>query len=86
MQNLGVSHSLGSCAFPGDENADVIQEAFKITRLGPVLLVASWPLHRVDRMVYFPLLAMALGRARVVCVAQLLLLLLLSCLEGRLLD
>jgi hypothetical protein len=45
----------------GVENTDVIQEAFKFTRLGPVLLVASWPFHRIDRTICLPLLVMAIG-------------------------
>jgi hypothetical protein len=69
---------------PEVENADVILEAFKFTRFGPVLLVASQSLHCVDKMVHFPLLVVALGRARLVCVARLLLL--LSGIEGDLLS
>jgi hypothetical protein len=65
------------------KNTDVIQEAFKFTWLGPVHLVASWPLHHVDGTVCLPLLVVALGRARLVRVAQLLL---LSGIEGRLLS
>jgi hypothetical protein len=45
----------------GVKNADAIQEAFKFTQLGPVLLVVSWLFHHVDRTIYFPLLIMALG-------------------------
>jgi hypothetical protein len=45
----------------GVKNADAILEAFKFTRLGPVLLIASWPHHRIDGMVHFPLLVVALG-------------------------
>jgi hypothetical protein len=69
----------------GVENADVIQEAFKFTRPGAVLLVASRPFHCVDETIRFPLLVMALGQARLVRVAQVLLLLLFSCVDGRLL-
>jgi hypothetical protein len=61
------------------ENADAIQEAFKFTRPGPIHLFALQPFHRVDGMIRFPLLVVALGRARLVRVAQLLLLLLFSC-------
>jgi hypothetical protein len=69
----------------GVENADVIQEAFKFTQPGAVLLVASRPFHCVDETIRFPLLVMALGQARLVRVAQVLLLLLFSCVDGRLL-
>jgi hypothetical protein len=44
----------------GAENADVIQEAFKFTQLGLILLVASWPFHHVDGPIRFPLLIVAL--------------------------
>jgi hypothetical protein len=67
----------------GVENANAIQEAFKFSQFGPVLLVASWLLHRVDGTILFPLLVVALGRARLVHVARLLL---LSGVEGRLLS
>jgi hypothetical protein len=77
---------LGLLLFLGVENANKIQEDFKFTRPEPLLLVASWPFHRVDRMIRFPLLVMALGRARLVCVARVLLFLLLSCVKGRLLS
>jgi hypothetical protein len=43
------------------ENADAIQKAFKFPRLGLVLLVASWPFHRINGMTRFPLLIVALG-------------------------
>jgi hypothetical protein len=66
----------------GMKNADAIQEAFKFTRPGPVLLVASWTFHRIDRTVRFLLLVMALGRAMLICVARLLL---FSSVEGHLL-
>jgi hypothetical protein len=69
----------------GVKNADVIQEAFKFTRSGPVLLIVPWPFHRVDETIRFPLLVVALGRARLVRVARVLLLLLLSGVEGHLL-
>jgi hypothetical protein len=69
----------------GLKNADVIQEAFKFTQPVLVLLVASWPFHCVDRMIRFPLLVVALGRTRLVRVARLLFLRLLSCVEGHLL-
>jgi hypothetical protein len=60
----------------GVENADAIQEAFKFTRLELVLLVASRPFHRIDGTICFPLLVMAVGQARLVCMAQVLFLLL----------
>jgi hypothetical protein len=44
----------------GVENVDVIQEAFKFMQPGLVLLVASRPFHRVDGMIRFPLLVVAL--------------------------
>jgi hypothetical protein len=69
----------------GVENGNVIQEAFKFTRHGPVLLIASRSFHRSYRTIRFPLLVVALGRAGLVRVARLLLLLLLSGVEGRLL-
>jgi hypothetical protein len=43
------------------ENVDVIQEIFKFTQPGMVLLVPLWPFHCIDRMIRFPLLVMALG-------------------------
>jgi hypothetical protein len=46
---------------PRVENTDVIQESFKFTQLGPVLLVALRPFHRIDRMIHFPLLVKVLG-------------------------
>jgi hypothetical protein len=64
------------------ENADAIQEAIKFTRPGLELLIASRLFHRIDGMICFPLLIMALGRARLIRVTRLLLLLLLSCVEG----
>jgi hypothetical protein len=45
----------------GVENADAIQEAFKLPRFGPVLLVASQLFYHIDGMIHFPLLIMALG-------------------------
>jgi hypothetical protein len=69
----------------GVENVDVIQEAFKFARSGLVLLVALQPFHCVNNMIYFPLFVMALGRARLVRVARLLLLLLLSGVQSCLL-
>jgi hypothetical protein len=53
-------------------------------RQQPILLVPSWPLYGVDRMIRLPLLIVPLGRARLVRVARLLLLLLLSSIEGHL--
>jgi hypothetical protein len=43
------------------EDANVIHEAFKFPRLGPVLLVASRLFHRIDRMIHFLLPIVALG-------------------------
>jgi hypothetical protein len=43
------------------EKADAIQEAFKFTRPGPVLLFALQLFHRVDGTIRFPLLVVALG-------------------------
>jgi hypothetical protein len=78
---------LGLVLFLGVKNAIAIQKAFKFTRLGPVLLVVSQPFHHVDGMIRFPLLVVALGRARQICVAWVLLLLLFpgieSCLLGQ---
>jgi hypothetical protein len=51
---------------PGVKDTDVIQEAFKFTQPGLVLLVVPRLFHRIDRMVSFPLLVMALGQARMV--------------------
>jgi hypothetical protein len=70
----------------GVEKADVVQENFKFTWPGPVPLVASRSFDRVGRMICFPHLVMALGGVRLIRVARLLLLLLLSCVEGRLLS
>jgi hypothetical protein len=53
----------------GVENANAIQEAFKFTWPGPVLLVVLRLFHHVDGMLCFPLLVMALGWARLVLVA-----------------
>jgi hypothetical protein len=66
----------------GVKNANVIQEAFKFTRPGPLLLMAPWPFHRIDRTGIFPLLLVALKRARMICDQ----LLLFSGVEGRLLN
>jgi hypothetical protein len=60
-ETLELVAVLGLVLSLGVENTDVIQEAFKFTRLGPVLLVASWPFHHIDRTICFPLLIMALG-------------------------
>jgi hypothetical protein len=67
----------------GVKYIDAIQEAFKFTRPGSILLVASWPLHIVDRIIHLPLVVVAFGGARLVHVALLLLLLLLFGVEGR---
>jgi hypothetical protein len=42
------------------ENANAVQEAFKFTRTGPVLLMTTRLFYRVDRMVWLSLLVMAL--------------------------
>jgi hypothetical protein len=44
---------LGPVLSLGVENADAIQEAFKFTQPGPVLLFASQSFHRVDGMIHF---------------------------------
>jgi hypothetical protein len=83
LESVAVS---GLMLFLGVENADVIQEAFKFTQPRSVHLVASWPFHRIDGTIHFPLLVVALERARMVRVALLLLLLLLlSYVQGCLL-
>jgi hypothetical protein len=50
-----------------------------------VLLVASRLFHHIDGTVRFPLLVVAPGRARLVCVPRVLSLLLFLGIEGRLL-
>jgi hypothetical protein len=65
------------------ENTYAIQKAFKFTQSGSVLLVTMWSFHGVNGTICLPLLIVALGRARLVRVARLLLL--LSVIEGRLL-
>jgi hypothetical protein len=45
----------------GVEDKDAIQEAIKFTSPRPILLVASCMFHRVDGMICFPLLVVALG-------------------------
>jgi hypothetical protein len=67
------------------ENAYAIQEAYKFTPPGSVLLVASRPFHCVDGTICFPLLVVALGWARLIHMAQVLFLLLFPSVEGRLL-
>jgi hypothetical protein len=69
----------------GVENAGAIQEAFKFIMSRPVLLVASQPFHHVDGTIHFPLLIIALGRARLIHVARVHLLLLYSGFKGHLL-
>jgi hypothetical protein len=51
------------------EDANAIQEAFKFTRPGSVLLIASWPLYVVHGAMRFTLLVVVLGRATLVRVA-----------------
>jgi hypothetical protein len=43
----------------GVENAVVIQESFKFTQSGSILLVASQMFHRIEGMIHFPLLVVA---------------------------
>jgi hypothetical protein len=74
---------LGLVLSLGVENTEAIQEAFKFTWPGPVLPVVSQPFHHIDRMIHLPLLIVALGRATLVHVAWLLLL--LSIIEDHLL-
>jgi hypothetical protein len=69
----------------GMENVNAIQEAFEYTWPGPILLPASWPLHIVHGVIRLPLLVVTLGWARLIRVARLFFLLLLSDIEGRLL-
>jgi hypothetical protein len=64
------------------EDANAIQEAFKFTRPGPVLLVASRLLYIVHEAIHIPLLVVAHRRSRLVHDARLLLLLLLFVAEG----
>jgi hypothetical protein len=74
---------LGLVLSLGVEDADAVQEAFEFTRPRPVLLVASWLFHRIDRTINLALLVMTLGRARLVRVAWVLFLLLFPGVEGR---
>jgi hypothetical protein len=75
---------LGLVLSLGVEDIDAISETFKFTQSRPILLVASRSLHIVDKMICLPLLVVALGRAMLVHVARLLLLLLPSGVEGHL--
>jgi hypothetical protein len=68
------------------KNAYAIQDAFKFIRLGPVLIVASWPFHHIDGIIRFPILVVALGRARLVRMARVLFLLLFPGVDNRLLS
>jgi hypothetical protein len=52
---------LGPVLSLGVEDGDAILEAFKFTRPGPVILVASWPFHHVGGTINFPLLVVILG-------------------------
>jgi hypothetical protein len=47
----------------GLENAVLIQETFKLSKLGPVFLVATQPLYVGYIAVFLPLLVMTLGDA-----------------------
>jgi hypothetical protein len=67
----------------GVKNANAIKEAFEIARPVLVLLMMMRPLYCVDITVLFSLLIVAIGWARLIQVAQILLL--LSCVEGHLL-
>jgi hypothetical protein len=51
----------GLVLFIGVEDANAIQEVFKFTQSRLVLLMAPRPLHRIDEMVCFALLIVALG-------------------------
>jgi hypothetical protein len=62
-ETLELVTVLGLVLSLGVENADQIQEAFKFTQPGPVLLVVMQPLHVVHKAIHFPLLVMALGSA-----------------------
>jgi hypothetical protein len=53
---------LGLVLSLGVEDEDVIQEAFKFTRPGPVLLVVSRPFHHIDIMIHFSLLSWPLDK------------------------
>jgi hypothetical protein len=63
LESVTVS---GLVLFLGVENEDAIQEAFKFTWPRSVLLVASRLFHRIDGMIRFPLLVVALGQTRLV--------------------
>jgi hypothetical protein len=80
LESVTVS---GLVLSPGVKDADAIQEAFKFTQPGLVLLIVPWLFHCIDRMVGFPLLIVVLGQARLVRVTWLLLL--FSGVEGCLL-
>jgi hypothetical protein len=43
------------------KNANAIQEAFEFARPRPILLMTIRPFYRIDRMVWFSLLVVALG-------------------------
>jgi hypothetical protein len=58
LESITVPNSVLSL---GVEDKDAIQEAFKFTWPRPILLVASCMFHRVDGMICFPLLVVALG-------------------------
>jgi hypothetical protein len=52
---------LGLLVSLGVEDVDAIQEAFEFTQPGSVLLVASWPFHRVDGTIRLLLPIVTLG-------------------------
>jgi hypothetical protein len=45
----------------GVKNANAIEEAMEFDRPGPILLKTMRSFHRIDRMVHFSHLVMALG-------------------------
>jgi hypothetical protein len=51
----------GLVLFLGVKNANAIQEAFKFTRPGSVLLMMTRPLYHINRTVWFSLLVVAIG-------------------------
>jgi hypothetical protein len=68
------------------ENKDPVQETFELSWSGLIFLIAMWPLYVGYRVIRLPLLVITLGGARLIQVAQLLILLLVFGIEGRLLN
>jgi hypothetical protein len=68
------------------EDTNAIQEASKFIWCELVPLVMSRPFYIVHGVIHLPILVVALGQARLVHVARLLLLLLFSSIEGHLLS